>query len=132
MTWQVPGLALSAQAFLMTISLNTAQAPYARAVASLLGLAMALATALLLAKHRYHESIDARLAQMLEEELGITLGPDTDHVPHSVPTLRLAAASTADRSDPWIASVKLYYVWMLLLLLFAVVDVGVGLVVVVA
>lgn len=54
MMWQVPGLSLAAQSFLLTISLGHSGGA-ARLVSGLLGLVASLATIQLLLKHRFHE-----------------------------------------------------------------------------
>lgn len=72
MMWQAPGLSLTAQAFLLTVALQTGTAPLGRLVAGLLGLVAALAAMQLLAKHRHHE---VQLSRWLERLERMTLLP---------------------------------------------------------
>lgn len=53
--WQVPVLSLTAQAFLLQLGLGPGTSGLGRLIASLLGLASAVAAVQLLQKHRYHE-----------------------------------------------------------------------------
>lgn len=50
--WQAPALGLAAEAFLMTVSLNSALSQNARIIASLLGALVALMSMQLMARHR--------------------------------------------------------------------------------
>ncbi len=81
--WQTPALGMTAQAFLMTIALGRDTSQVARLLASLLAFIIAVLSMQLMAKHRYHESMDARLLQMLEDDrhLGGILGI----APHAPP-----------------------------------------------
>jgi hypothetical protein len=67
--WQVPVLSLTAQSFLFTIALSSNSSPEARMTAAALSLVVALMSMQLMAKHRFHEEIDAKLAEKLEREL---------------------------------------------------------------
>jgi hypothetical protein len=55
MMWQVPGLSLTAQSFLLTIALGSSSTPVARFASGLLAFIAALATIQLLLKQRYAE-----------------------------------------------------------------------------
>ena len=55
MMWQVPGLSLAAQSFLLTIALGANSTPVARLVSGLLAFMAAVATVQLLLKQRYGE-----------------------------------------------------------------------------
>lgn len=57
MEWQTPALSLTAQAFLLTIALDPGVRPAGRFIASLLGLAVAVAVLQIFLKHRYHEEL---------------------------------------------------------------------------
>jgi hypothetical protein len=64
MMWQAPGLSLTAQAFLLTVSLQPGTGQVGRALSGILGLAVAIASIQLLLKHRHHET---QLSYWLEE-----------------------------------------------------------------
>ena len=65
MLWQTPVISLTAQSFLFLIALGTGD-PYGRLIAALLALITALASAQLLAKHRYLEIYYAELLKGYE------------------------------------------------------------------
>jgi len=65
MLWQTPVISLTAQAFLFTIAFGTGDS-LGRLLAALLALVAALASAQLLAKHRYFEIYYARLLEAHE------------------------------------------------------------------
>jgi hypothetical protein len=68
--WQVPALGLTAQAFLLTITLDEDDGFVARLVAGGLGLAMSIISAQLMLKHRQNEEIDRRLLELMEASNG--------------------------------------------------------------
>lgn len=135
--WQTPALGMTAQAFLMTIALGPDTKQAARLVANLLAFVVALLSMQLMAKHRYHEGIDARLLVRLETDHGLTdvLGI----APHASPRDRervaelpcegesdggkRAARASGERG--WITRQwrrSSYQVWMAGLALFALTD----------
>ena len=59
--WQVPALALTAHAFLLTSALNTGGPRLPRVFAAVLGLVLSGLSMQLMAKHRYIEVLDSRL-----------------------------------------------------------------------
>src|SRR5687767_11818509 len=65
MLWQTPVISLTAQAFLFTIALGNGT-PTSRVIASFLALISALASAQLLAKHRYFEIHYSRVLESIE------------------------------------------------------------------
>jgi hypothetical protein len=70
--WQVPALAMTAQAFLFTIMLSpeTGQAP--RAISAALACLVSYLSGHLILKHRYHQSLDYGRMIELEADLGMT------------------------------------------------------------
>lgn len=70
--WQTPALALTAQAFLLTISLDTGQHWFARCIASGLGVVLAFMSVQLMAKHRFHMLLDREMLKQIETRLGMT------------------------------------------------------------
>ncbi len=71
MLWETPTLALTAQAFLLTIALNKDAAPAAVYVSAGLGLVVALLSMQLMAKHRFLNEMDKAQMHRLEAELEI-------------------------------------------------------------
>lgn len=71
MMWQVPALATAAQAFLLTIALQTDGSRAAQAIAAALGAVLAVLSAQLMAKHRHLEMSDSRLTERIERQLGL-------------------------------------------------------------
>ena len=66
--WQVPALSLTAQAFLLTISLGSESSRTARVGTALLAALTAVISVQLLAKHRRHENIDSVWLERYELE----------------------------------------------------------------
>ncbi len=65
--WQVPGLSLTAQAFLLTIALGTqSHSENERLAAAALGLVVALASVQLMKRHRFHASCDVAFLRSVE------------------------------------------------------------------
>ncbi|WP_461189960.1 hypothetical protein [Arthrobacter sp. Z4-13] len=69
--WQTPVLALTAQSFLMTISLSPEVDDWAGATAALLGTVLILMSMHLLGRHRFLELIEKHKLRQLEEALRI-------------------------------------------------------------
>lgn len=73
MLWQAPALALTAQAFLLTIALGgNAASVFARALAAGLGLVVACMSMQLMAKHRHLTELDNAWLATMEQEIGLT------------------------------------------------------------
>ncbi|HET7474882.1 MAG TPA: hypothetical protein VFJ97_02540 [Dermatophilaceae bacterium] len=71
MLWQTPIIALTAQAFLLTIALAQGSTLFSRILAASLGLVVACLSMQLMAKHRMLEGIDRQMLAQLEGVLGI-------------------------------------------------------------
>jgi hypothetical protein len=71
MLWQTPALALTAEAFLMTIALSPDVIDLAAAIAAFLGVILMLMSMHLLGRHRFLELIEKSKLIELEEKLGI-------------------------------------------------------------
>ena len=72
MLWQAPALALTAQAFLLTIALGGNAASFLRALAAGLGLVVACMSMQLMAKHRHPTELDNAWLAAMEQEIGLT------------------------------------------------------------
>lgn len=67
--WQVPVLSFTAQAFLFTVALSAGNDSWARIIASLLSLVIALLSILLMARHRQGEITDAHWLEDFEHQV---------------------------------------------------------------
>jgi hypothetical protein len=117
MMWQVPSLSLTAQAFLLTISLGTDSSRLARLISALLGSAAMGMCLQLMAKYRHLEIMDARTAEQLERDLSGS--PGQRLYIHSPPSHRAKALNMAPRRFVALSS---YRLWMTGVLLFLVAD----------
>jgi hypothetical protein len=106
--WQAPALGLAAEAFLMTVSLNSTLSRDARVIAAALGACVALMSVQLMSKHRSISGRDERALSHLEAKLGIS-SPFKD-IP--LPGSR------------WATRVSSYLVWRIGLVLFALTNIG--------
>jgi len=66
--WQTPVLSLTAQAFLLTIALGPDSSCVARLMSASLSLITALASIMLMIKHRYYEVLASNMLQKFEED----------------------------------------------------------------
>jgi hypothetical protein len=71
MLWQTPTIALTAQAFLLTIALNPGSPFFATCLASALGMLVAVLSMQLMARHRFLNEMDRSHLHYLEERVGI-------------------------------------------------------------
>jgi len=101
--WQTPALSLTAQAFLFTIALNSAVSQLGRMISALLSLITAVASALLLIKHRFGEKTHATLLEDFERKQGIY------------------QINQKFESKRIIERIPGFYVWLGLLILFAII-----------
>jgi hypothetical protein len=71
MQWQVPSLALAAQAFLLTIALREDIAPLAATIVCLVGLLITVMAMQLMARHRWYFHLDRLDMRDLEKALDL-------------------------------------------------------------
>ncbi|GAA0676823.1 hypothetical protein GCM10010193_32550 [Kitasatospora atroaurantiaca] len=102
MVWQVPGLALTAQAFLMTIGLAPGTGRLARVAVGLLSVVVALMAAQLLLRHRQNELADAKWLESFERASGW----ETVHMPAT------ARAAQVGLVPSGLARLRSYRVWI--------------------
>jgi hypothetical protein len=117
MLWQVPSLSLTAQAFLLTISLGADSSRLARLISSILASAAMGMCLQLMAKYRHLEIIDARIAEKLERDLSRSTGQWPQI--HSPPSQRAKTANVAPKRFVALSS---YRLWISGVLLFLVAD----------
>lgn len=108
--WQTPVLSLTAQAFLLTIALGAGNSSAARFLSASLSLVTALASILLMAKHRYYEVIASKALQKYESEK-MSDGFDPIH------KRRPSSDDLVSFWERW----PLFVIWILTLFSFAVV-----------
>lgn len=84
--WQIPALALAAQAFLLTIAFGGDSSRSSRLVAGALATIVAVGAVQTMHKHRANETTDSLILERLEEENGIELAPGVH--PHARPDIR--------------------------------------------
>lgn len=111
MMWQAPALGLTAEAFLMTITLNSELSRDVRIIASLLGALVALMSMHLMAEKYSMSQRDKCALMRLEEKLGISS--------------RFAKVPPPGRG--WAAKITSYKVWQTGLLLFVLTNLGLAL-----
>jgi hypothetical protein len=108
MVWQVPALALTAQAFLMTIALGPGTGHLARVGAGLLSALAALMSVQLLLRQRVHELADARWLHNFEQKYGW-------EAVHQHPAERVAAAGIKSRG---LVRLRSHRLWIAGLMIF--------------
>ena len=104
--WQVPALSLSAQAVLISVTLNSDNSPSSRLITSMLSALVGFISIQLLQKHRYHEVLESK---QLEEQYKITNihGPVTER------------AKRLNHMQDRIESLSGFKIWRFALLVFA-------------
>lgn len=115
--WQTPSLALTAQAFLLTIALIADFSTTGHVLAALLGIVVAVISMQTMAKHRYFESLDNFKMQRLEYELG--LPPLSSRAWRKDPPV--PGGFPAPKDNWWIRR-RSYWIWQIGLGLFGVVN----------
>ncbi|MFD4571732.1 hypothetical protein ACFWNK_10905 [Streptomyces sp. NPDC058417] len=116
MVWQVPGIALTAQAFLMTIALGPGAGQLARLGSGLLSAVVAFMSVELLMRHRLSAIADAVWLERFERDQGweVIHRPLNDRcVQFGVPM-------------PYMARLRAYSVWIAGLSAFGLVGVGIA------
>lgn len=103
--WQAPVLSLTAQAFLLTISLAGDTAQIARILSSVLSVLVAFASTQLLSKHREAEVRSSLLLERFEEA-----------------TEGFAAIHTKWQTGRWFVSLSSYKIWRATLVAFGLVS----------
>ncbi|MET1088445.1 MAG: hypothetical protein ABWY04_15215 [Arthrobacter sp.] len=127
--WQTPVLALTAQSFLMTISLSPDVGKGAAATAAALGTVLILMSMHLLGRHRFLELIEKYKLKQLEETLHIeplsthSWGWNYAEAPRLGKAFKRREYGLDSPNYYWIFSVPSYRIWQIGLFLFAVANV---------
>lgn len=112
MVWQVPGLALTAQAFLMTIGLGSGTGQLARIAAGLLSIVISIMGVQLLLRHRRNELADSVWLETFEQESG---WPAVHGLQHHDGALE-------GKSVPWLGRFRSTRIWVAGLSVFGLVG----------
>lgn len=127
MLWETPTLALTAQAFLLTIALNRDSAPAAVYVSAGLGLVVALLSLQLMAKHRFLNEMDKAQMHRLEADLEIPHVSRRNYFfvnrKYVVPENLGVPGRSAPKSPGFLERLQSYRVWFYGVGLFAAVNV---------
>lgn len=118
MMWQVPGLALTAQAFLMTIALSPGAGRLARVISGVLSMVVSFLSVQLLEKHRRHELADSIWLQEFERARGL---PEV----HGPAEERCRAAGLPSKG---LVKLRSHRVWTSGLTVFGLVGLGIAVV----
>ncbi|MDQ0865719.1 hypothetical protein QF036_003300 [Arthrobacter globiformis] len=127
MLWQTPTIALTAQAFLLTIALNPTSPAFATYLAAGLGLVVALLSMQLMAKHRFLNLMDRAHLHALEARLGIQHLSNRQYF-YNNGTYRVPDWLANHKSPPaehGLAKFRSYRVWIFGMLVFAAVNLAV-------
>lgn len=127
MLWQTPTIALTAQAFLLTIALNPASSPFATYLAAALGLLIALLSMQLMAKHRFLNLMDRAHLHAIEDRLGIPHMSNRQYF-YTNAAYRIPDWLTQHKAPPTehgLAKLRSYRVWIVGMLIFACVNVAI-------
>lgn len=123
MLWQAPALALTAQAFLLTIALGgNAVSVFARALAAGLGLVVACMSMQLMAKHRHLTELDNAWLAAMEQEIGLAPIAARDISPGVGP--RRSLARRARSYVVWEAGLALFALTNMAILLITLIRPG--------
>jgi hypothetical protein len=125
--WRAPVLGLTAQAFLLTIALNSASSVFAKIFSSFLAIITSFMSMQLMAKHRYFEKLDNLHIEQLEEINGITkYHGNHENLKNFLTQDRKKKLNTKNNKLAKIFDrfIKLssYHVWMFGLSMFAIVS----------
>lgn len=124
-----PTLALTAQAFLLTIALNKDSSAAAVYVSAALGVLVALLSMQLMAKHRFLNEMDRAQLHRLEDELGIPHISRRTYFfqagKYVVPENLSAAGRWAPKKQGFLERARSYTFWLRGLALFAAANMAI-------
>ncbi|MBT2552794.1 hypothetical protein [Arthrobacter sp. ISL-5] len=127
MLWQTPTIALTAQAFLLTIALNPSSPAFATYLAAALGLVVALLSMQLMAKHRFLNLMDRAHLHALEARLRMEHLSNRQYFytdgAYQIPNWLVGHKSPP--SEHGLARFRSYRVWIGGMVIFAAVNLGI-------
>jgi hypothetical protein len=107
MAWQTPALALTAQAFLLTLAFTPAVSPWARLLTAIVSAFVAIMSMQLMAKHVYLSQIDQQMMSELENRLGLVGVAERTWAPRT-----RAKRSRETPNWGWFKSRRSYPIWI--------------------
>jgi len=129
MLWETPTLALTAQAFLLTIALNKESTAPAVFISAALGVLVAALSMQLMAKHRFYNEMDRALLHQLEDELDIAHVSHRSYFFHKgkyiVPPNLAVAGRKAPKKQGFLETLRSYNFWLWGLGSFALVNIAI-------
>lgn len=117
--WQVPALAMAAQAFLLATSLDSGASRAWRIIAAALGLFLAWVSMQLMAKLRSLEIVDSRTLERIE--IGLHIDTALGFAPHAHVRERI---QRSPQRAAWWMRVSSFRLWIVVLGLLGAADVG--------
>jgi hypothetical protein len=124
MLWQTPTIALTAQAFLLTIALNADSGAFATYLSASLGILVATMSMQLMGKHRVLSEMDRSHLHYLEDRLGIEHLSNRSYFyirgKYSVPDW--LASHRPPPTPSFLAKQKSFKVWMRGMVVFVLVN----------
>ncbi len=112
--WQVPALSLSAQAVLISVTLDSDNSPENRVVTSMLSAMVGIISIQLLQKHRYHEVLESKQLEVIENTYDLL----NIHAPIKIRSVVLKHKRSR------IESLSGFSVWRLALFIFALTGIA--------
>jgi hypothetical protein len=112
--WQVPALSLSAQAVLISVTLNSGSSPENRLITSVLSAMVGIISIQLLQKHRYHEVLESKQLEQIENTYDLI----NIHAPITI------RAAILRHKRGKIESLSGFVVWRLALFAFALTGIA--------
>lgn len=125
MLWETPTLALTAQAFLLTIALDRESAPAAVYISACLGVLVAFLSMQLMAKHKFLNELDKAEMNRLEGVLGLLHMSTRRYKAPLTPVVLAASGLKTRKKQGFLLRGSSYRFWMRGLALFAAVNVAI-------
>jgi len=113
--WQIPGLAVAADSFLLTIALRADTTTWIRILTAGFALIVALIASQTMAKHRANERSASRMLESIEIQM---MGIAKSVAPHRHPELRAQAVGNELYNHWWVRCCRSYSLWQWALRLF--------------
>jgi hypothetical protein len=120
LTWQTPALSLTAQAFLLTISLGPSESQVSRTIASIISIMISILSVQLIERHSFFETTFSKILEEFEKKYNYKLYLDEGEIlPHAhINTLPQKLLGREGRFSKF----KSRYLWMVLLLSFSFIS----------
>ena len=120
LTWQTPALSLTAQAFLLTISLGPSESQVSRTIASIISIMISILSVQLIERHSFFETTFSKILEEFEKKHNYKLYFEKEEFfPHA--HINTFSSRFSARKN-FLSKVKSRDVWMMLLLSFTFVS----------